>query len=83
MPKKGGGLSSSLSNVSAPSAPGGIGLQDKGMFPGLSMKERVTYFGYAFIGGNVAYTLVRLDLAPHTAAGTSRTCGPAATAHST
>ena len=64
MPKK-GGLTSSLSNVSTPSAPGGIGLQDKGMFPGLSMKERVTYFAYAFIGGNVAYTLVRLDPLRH------------------
>ena len=35
------------------------GFKEKGMFPGLSMKQRVKYFAYAFIGANVAYTLVR------------------------
>ena len=54
-----GGLKSSLSNVSAPSAPGGIGLGDSGCFPGLSLKQRVKYFGYAFIGANVCLWMVR------------------------
>ena len=46
-------------SVSIPSAPGGLGFSDKGCFPSLSMKQRVTYFGYSFIGGNVCITLVR------------------------
>jgi hypothetical protein len=42
-----------------PSAPGGLGLSDSGCFPSLSMKQRVTYFAYSFIGGNVCVMLVR------------------------
>jgi hypothetical protein len=57
-----GGLKSSLSNVSAPSAPGGLGLSDSGCFPSMSVKQRVTYFGYSFIGGNVCISLVCYSL---------------------
>ncbi len=43
-----------------PSAPGGLGLSDAGCFPSLSVKQRVKYFGYSFIGGNVCLMLVRV-----------------------
>lgn len=41
------------------SAPGGVGLSDPGCFPSLSLKDRVKYFAYSFIGGNICIMLVR------------------------
>ena len=51
------------------------GFKERGMFPGLSMKQRVKYFAYAFIGANVAYTLVRPPPPRSRRTGTRRTSG--------